>query len=75
MTLLSHVMRRLGFPDTRQPDVTDQARSAVDQIKETTAELDERLKPYLRACDPFAAMVGDMYNLGQVSRIYKGDQQ
>lgn len=57
------------------PDVTDQALDAVRDVRAKTAELDKMLKPYLRHHDPFAAMVGDMYNLGQVSRIYRGTEK
>lgn len=74
MTLRDRVKAMFGF-GRKEPDVTDQALQAVRDVKQTTAELDEKLKPYLEHHDPFAAMVGDMYNLGQISRVYRGPEK
>jgi len=47
------------------------SRQLADSITEKAHVLQENLKVYHRAKDPFAAMLADLYTRDQVSRIYK----
>lgn len=64
-----------GYGREPMPDITDQAIASMRAVGERADELNETLKPYLAANDPFAAFVGDMYNLGQVERIHQGPRK
>lgn len=58
----------------RAPEA-EQARSLAQSISERADAITNHLKKYQRSRDPFAAMMADMYNRDQVSRIHRGNSE
>lgn len=75
MRLMERIGRMFGFGARREPDMTDHAIASMRAVGVKADALNESLKPYLKANDPFASFVGDMYNLGQVDRIHRGSRK
>lgn len=63
-------MKVFGFNRQVGPEV-QQAREVAARISDRADELQENLKVYQRAKDPFAAMMADLYNRDQLSRIHR----
>lgn len=55
-----------------QGDEAKQSREIVERISQRAEELQANLKVYQNAKEPLVAMVADLYNRQQVSRIYHG---
>lgn len=67
----TEIMKVFGFNREIGPEV-QQAREIANRISERADELQEHLQVYQRAKDPFAAMMADLYNRDQLSRIHRG---
>lgn len=69
MTLLERIMaifkRREPEPETMI------ARELAARISQQADELSEHFQAYRRARDPFAAMMADLYNRDQLSRLHR----
>ena len=72
MRLMERIVLMFRSGASQEPDITERAIASMRAVGDRADELNERLKPYLAADDPFASFVADMYNLGQVGRIYEG---
>jgi len=60
----------------REPEPeTEIARELAHRISTKADELSEHFKGYQRARDPFAAMMADMYNRDQLSRLHRSTHQ
>lgn len=55
-----------------EPPEAREARDLSQRISHHADVINERLAHYKKSRDPFAAMMADMYNLDQISRIYRG---
>lgn len=75
MRWMERIRGMFGYGREPRPDITDQAIASMRAVGVKADELNETLKPYLAADDPFATFVGDMYNLGQVQRIHLGPKK
>lgn len=60
-----------GFSREIGPEV-QQAREVANRISERAEALQENLKVYQRSKDPFAAMMADLYNRDQLTRLHRG---
>jgi hypothetical protein len=49
-----------------------QAKAIAAEISREADNLNEHLAEYKKARDPFAAMLADLHNRDQVSRIWRG---
>lgn len=58
--------RRAPDPDTMI------ARELAQRISVRADELTKQLQTYQRSRDPFAAMMADIYNRDQLSRLHRG---
>lgn len=65
-------LREMFIPSHSNPAEVEQARELSRRISERADELNAHLQKYHRARDPFAAMMADLYNRDQLSRIYRG---
>jgi hypothetical protein len=74
MTLLEWI--RSMFRKPREPDPeTKIARDLSRRIAAKADALSEHFQGYQRARDPFAAMMADMYNRDQLSRLHRSIRQ
>jgi len=71
MTLWARIMGMFR-PQRADQSEADQAREIARRISEASDQLNENLQKYHRARDPFAALMADLYNRDQLSRIYRG---
>jgi hypothetical protein len=63
------------FNRRRERDTDSEvARELAYRISKRADEISEHFKGYQRARDPFAAMMADMYNRDQLSRIHHGNR-
>ena len=69
MRMLFSSRRRDVEPETKI------ARELAQRISTRADELSEHFKGYQRARDPFAAMMADMYNRDQLSRLHRSTRQ
>ena len=59
------------FGKRREPvPEAEQARQLSESISQRADEIQAQLRQYQRARDPFAAMMADMYNRDQLSRLH-----
>lgn len=59
------------FGRSRKPvPEAEQARQLSERISQKADEINSQLNRYQRARDPFAAMMADMYNRDQLSRLH-----
>lgn len=65
------IMKFFGFNRQVGPEI-QQSRELSTRISARADELQENLKQYQRARDPFAALMADLYNREQLSRIHEG---
>ncbi len=65
-------LMRLLWRKQEQPPEAVLARELARRIGERADQLNNHLKGYQRARDPFAAMMADLYNREQIDRIHKG---
>ena len=64
------------FGRNRKPvPEAERARELSERIGQAADQITSQLKQYQRARDPFAAMMADMYNRDQLSRLHRGNQQ
>ena len=64
------------FGRTREPDPeTEVARQLARRISVKADQLTEHLRTYQRSRDPFAAMMADMYNRDQLTRLHRSIRQ
>lgn len=71
--LTAWVCRMFGF--NRHNEESGKVDEAIERLRsagQSAEELNEKLKPYLASKDPFSLFVGDMYNLGQSNRAFRG---
>ena len=74
MNLLGWIKRM--FARRREPEPeTKIARELSRRISVKADALSEHFKTYQRARDPFAAMMADMYNRDQLSRLHRSIRQ
>jgi len=60
----------------REPEPeTTVARELSQRISQKADELSEHFRGYQRSRDPFAAMMADMYNRDQLSRLHRSIRQ
>ena len=60
------------FGREREPEPeTEAARRLAQKISERADALTEHFRGYQRARDPFAAMMADIYNRDQLSRLHR----
>jgi len=71
MTLWARIMGML-IPRRSDPSEIAQSREIARRISERADQLNESLQKYHRASDPFAALMADLYNRDQLSRIHRG---
>lgn len=71
MSLFGWLFRRRREP---APEA-EVARELAAKISQRADEISEHFKTYQRSRDPFAAMMADMYNRDQLSRMHRGMQQ
>lgn len=55
----------------RAPEAVE-SQELAQRISARADAVNQQLESYCRARDPFAAMMTDLYNRNQVSRIYRG---
>jgi hypothetical protein len=60
-------------PRPRDPEA-EEARDLANRISRRADELTNHLKTYQRSRDPFAAMMADMYNRDQLSRLHRSNK-
>jgi hypothetical protein len=61
-----------GLP--HRHSMVDRVSAAADELKESARSVQEQLRPYEDAPDPFIALMADLYNKRQVADIYKGSR-
>ena len=64
------IMKLLGRKREPEPE-TEVARQLAQRISVRADALTEHLKGYQRSRDPFAAMMADIYNRDQLSRLHR----
>lgn len=70
---LVSMIRNMIFTRPPGPEVLA-ARTLVNRISEHADAIRTSAEKYTRHRDPFAAMMADMYNRDQVSRIWRGNE-
>jgi hypothetical protein len=73
MSVWEHIVVLL-FGKKTEPCDAARARELSESISRKADRINEHLRNYQRARDPFAAMMADLYNRDQLSRLHKGDQ-
>lgn len=68
---LMNAIRRYLFSREPEPEI-EEARRLACRIGEHADAIKNGADKYVRAKDPFAALMADMYNRDQVSRIWMG---
>lgn len=68
------LMKLFGRKREPEPE-TEVARQLAQRISMKADELTETFRGYQRARDPFAAMMADMYNRDQLSRLHRSIRQ
>lgn len=73
---LTEWIRRIFRRSRREPEPeTVAARELAKRIGTKADQLTEHLQTYQRSRDPFAAMMADMYNRDQLSRLHRSIRQ
>ena len=73
---MSIMERIMGLFHRREPEPeTIVARELSQRISQKADELSEHFKKYQKARDPFAAMMADIYNGDQLSRLHRSTRQ
>jgi hypothetical protein len=75
MSAWERIMAWLFNPKGRDPEAVETrivARELSQRIGQRADELNNHLKTYQRARDPFAALMADLYNRDQLEKIYRG---
>lgn len=54
------------------PPEVSQAREIMHRISKHVEVLNEHLKTYQKAKDPFTALMADLYTRDQLSRVHRG---
>jgi len=68
------LMKLFGRKREPEPE-TEVARQLARRIGVKADELTEHFRGYQRSRDPFAAMMADMYNRDQLSRLHRSIRQ
>ena len=68
------IMNLFGRKREPEPE-TEVARQLAQRISIKADQLTEHLRGYQRSRDPFAAMMADMYNRDQLSRMHRSIRQ
>lgn len=74
MNLLDWIRDMMGRRREPEPE-TKVARELSQRISKKADELSAHFRTYQRSRDPFAAMMADMYNRDQLSRLHRSIRQ
>jgi hypothetical protein len=74
MNFLERLMTWAMKPQRPKDPEAEEARDIANRISQRADELTAKLETYQRARDPFAALMADMYNRDQLSRLHRSNK-